>query len=186
LAGGLEDLVFVDRKEYTFDSNWKVFVDNYCDGGYHVPVAHGGLTTEINFDTYGIEIQRNWSLQTVNTSSERLGASAAAYAFLYPNFMINRYGPWMDTNTVIPIGHQKTKVIFDYFLRKDLASDTEYIKRSLEASEVVQREDEFLCEGVQAGLESGCYDQGRYVPRFEGPMNHFHRLLHANYLKALS
>lgn len=28
----------------------------------------------------------------------------------------NRYGPWMDTNLVIPLGPRKCQVIFDYFL----------------------------------------------------------------------
>jgi hypothetical protein len=29
---------------------------------------------------------------------ERVGKQGAHYAFLYPNFMINRYGNLMDTN----------------------------------------------------------------------------------------
>ena len=33
----------------------------------------------------------------------RLG-SGAAYGFIYPNLMLNRYGPWLDTNTVFPLG----------------------------------------------------------------------------------
>src|SRR5262249_40867453 len=33
---GLEKLWFVQRREYEIDCNWKVFVDNYLDGGYHV------------------------------------------------------------------------------------------------------------------------------------------------------
>jgi hypothetical protein len=30
--------------------------------------------------------------------------------------MVNRYGPWMDTNTVIPITPSTAKVVFDYYL----------------------------------------------------------------------
>ena len=33
--------------------------------------------------------------------SDRLGGNSV-YAYLYPNMMINRYGPWMDTNIVVP------------------------------------------------------------------------------------
>lgn len=53
---------------------------------------------------------------------DRLG-SKALYAFIYPNFMVNRYGPWMDTNLVIPLGPQKCQVIFDYFLDTSLKVD---------------------------------------------------------------
>ncbi len=28
------------RRHYRMECNWKVFVDNYLDGGYHVPQLH--------------------------------------------------------------------------------------------------------------------------------------------------
>jgi choline monooxygenase len=31
-----------ERRRYTLNCNWKVFVDNYLDGGYHVPHLHQG------------------------------------------------------------------------------------------------------------------------------------------------
>lgn len=31
-----------------------------------------------------------------------------------------RYGPWMDTNLVIPLGPRKCKVVFDYFIEPSL------------------------------------------------------------------
>lgn len=37
-----------------------------------------------------------------------------------------------------------------------------FIAASLAASDEVQQEDTFLCENVQAGLESAGYDRGRY------------------------
>src|SRR5205807_8320747 len=33
---GLEMLRFVERREYIVACNWKVYVDNFLDGGYHV------------------------------------------------------------------------------------------------------------------------------------------------------
>eukprot|EP01018_Ginkgo_biloba_P006536 Gb_35417 [translate_table: standard] len=51
----------------------------------------------------------------MNDNFDRLGEDAI-YAFIYPNFMINRYGPWMDTNLVLPLGTSQCQVIFDYFL----------------------------------------------------------------------
>ena len=41
--------------------------------------------------------------------ADRLGSSSV-YAYLYPNMMINRYGPWMDTNVVIPQSESYTLV----------------------------------------------------------------------------
>jgi len=43
---GLGRLAFCERREYTLACNWKVFVDNYLDGGYHVPHLHKGLGSQ--------------------------------------------------------------------------------------------------------------------------------------------
>ncbi|KAI3416719.1 Choline monooxygenase [Psidium guajava] len=179
-------LTYLCRREYTIECNWKVFCDNYLDGGYHVPYAHKGLASGLKLDSYSTTIHEKVSLQICEGGSadsaddfDRLGAKAL-YAFIYPNFMINRYGPWMDTNLVLPLGPRKCRVIFDYFLKDSLQDDKIFIERSLQDSEGVQMEDIVLCEGVQKGLESPAYRSGRYAPMVENAMHHFHGLLHRN------
>ncbi|URE15215.1 choline monooxygenase [Musa troglodytarum] len=176
-------LKHVCRREYTIQCNWKVFCDNYLDGGYHVPYAHGDLASGLNLDSYStlifekVSIQRCEGGPTDKDGFDRLG-SKALYAFVYPNFMINRYGPWMDTNLVVPVTTTKCQVIFDYFLDVSLVDDKVFMERSLEESERVQMEDIVLCEGVQRGLESPAYCSGRYAPTVEMAMHHFHCRLH--------
>ncbi|XAR63757.1 Choline monooxygenase [Bertholletia excelsa] len=159
-------LSYICRREYTIECNWKVFCDNYLDGGYHVPYAHKGLASGLKLESYSTTIYEKVSIQSCEGISEqteddfdRLG-SKALYAFIYPNFMINRYGPWMDTNLVLPLGPRKCRVIFDYFLDASLKDDQAFIDRSLEDSERVQMEDIILCEAVQRGLESPVYSSG--------------------------
>ncbi|KAF5206858.1 Choline monooxygenase protein [Thalictrum thalictroides] len=182
-------LSFVCRSEYTIDCNWKVFCDNYLDGGYHVPYAHTGLASGLKLESYSTTMFEKVSVQICEGGSrenegiyDRLG-SKAIYAFIYPNFMINRYGPWMDTNLVLPLGPNKCQVIFDYFLEPSLKDDKAFIEKSLEDSEKVQIEDIALCEGVQKGLESPAYCTGRYAPTVEKAMHHFHCLLAENLVK---
>ncbi|KAG2241674.1 hypothetical protein Bca52824_090247 [Brassica carinata] len=187
--GGVDStLSFICRREYTIDCNWKVFCDNYLDGGYHVPYAHKGLMSGLDLETYSTTLFERVSIQECGGGGSKAGAeedgfnrlgSQALYAFVYPNFMINRYGPWMDTNLVIPLGPRKCKVVFDYFLDPSLKDDEAFIRRSLEESERVQMEDVVLCESVQRGLESPAYDKGRYA-LVEKAMHHFHCLLHQN------
>ncbi|XP_039119094.1 choline monooxygenase, chloroplastic [Dioscorea cayenensis subsp. rotundata] len=183
-TGGIDSsLKHVCRREYTIQCNWKVFCDNYLDGGYHVPYAHGGLASGLNLNSYSTHIFEKVSVQRCESTSvdtndyDRLG-SKALYAFIYPNFMINRYGPWMDTNLVLPLGPTKCQVIFDYFLDASLVDNKKFIEESLKQSEQVQIEDIILCEGVQRGLESPAYTNGRYAPSVEMAMHHFHLLLH--------
>eukprot|EP00249_Psilotum_nudum_P016214 c25721_g1_i1 orf=514-1227(+) len=158
----------------------EVFCDNYLDGGYHVPFAHGGLASNLNLQSYSTELFEKVSVQSCETKemddNGRLG-EAAVYAFVYPNFMINRYGPWMDTNLVLPTATNECQVIFDYFLDVSFKNDNMFIEQSLQDSEVVQVEDISLCEGVQMGLESPAFNRGRYAPRVEMAMHHFHSLL---------
>lgn len=184
-ANGVDSsLSYLCRRVYDIECNWKVFCDNYLDGGYHVPYAHKGLASGLKLNSYSTKTYEKVSIQSCDGGSteseddiDRLG-SKALYAFIYPNFMINRYGPWMDTNLVLPLGPRKCQVIFDYFIEAHLKDDKDFIERSLVDSERVQIEDIVLCEGVQRGLETPAYCSGRYAPMVEHAMHHFHQLLH--------
>lgn len=75
------------------------------DGGYHVPVAHAALAHGLRLDSYrSSTFPSGLSIQTCEPrgGDARLAGVPAAYVYAYPNFMVNRYGPWMDTNTVLP------------------------------------------------------------------------------------
>lgn len=84
----------------------QVVVDNYLDGGMHVPYAHKGLGSTLDFDSYKTTVYNGYSTQiclgSSQNKSERVG-EIAMYAHIYPNLMINRYGPWCDTNVSRPI-----------------------------------------------------------------------------------
>jgi choline monooxygenase len=188
LAGRIDcaSLRFVRRVRYEIACNWKVFVDNYLDGGYHVGELHKGLASLLDLDTYRTEIAGGVSLQVCAADpasaggedfKERVGRGAV-YAFVYPNFMINRYGPIMDTNWVLPLGHDRTLTVFDfYFEAQAVERDPSLVERSIAASDRVQREDVEICESVQRGLRSSSYDTGRYAPDVEQAAYHFHGLL---------
>jgi choline monooxygenase len=187
-AMSVDGLTFVARRQYTLACNWKVYVDNYLDGGYHVSYLHKGLAGQLDLDSYQTEIFERYSIQSGagaagkkegmpgSDFAERIG-DRVLYAWLYPNLMINRYGPMMDTNWVVPRGHDETQVIFDYYFTPETANDNEFVEKSLAASDVVQLEDVAICESVQKGLGSSSYDQGRYSAKLEQGEHHFHRLL---------
>jgi len=103
------------------------------------------------------------------------------YAWVYPNFMINRYGPVMDTNLVLPVSETRCKVVFDYYFENVEGEEArKFIAESIPPSDRVQNEDIAICESVQQGLLSSAYDQGRYAPQWEAPTHHFHKLLAAD------
>lgn len=186
-AMNTSSLRFIERRSYTIKCNWKVYVDNYLDGGYHVAYAHKGLASQLDLSSYRTEIFDRYSIQSGAGGgdgggadfTERIGSSVL-YAWVYPNFMINRYGQIMDTNWVLPRGHDETEVVFDYYFADGHGDDEDFVARSLEASDVVQQEDVTICESVQRGLESSSYDKGRYSVKREMGEYHFHQLLAAD------
>ena len=60
----LGKLRFVQRRTYELRCNWKVFVDNYLDGGYHVPYVHKGLNSVLDYRQYAIEVAGRGCLQS--------------------------------------------------------------------------------------------------------------------------
>jgi len=187
-------LHFFDRRVYTLNCNWKVYVDNYLDGGYHVPHAHKGLSSVIEYTKYTIENFERACLQSSplsSDSSSEAGVAAtrqgrAFYLWLYPNFMINAYEGVMDTNLVLPLGVNRCAVVFDYYFADTSVAAEARHKESIAVSERVQDEDMAICDAVQHGLGSRAYVAGRLSVRREAGEHLFHRLLHADLTKALS
>jgi choline monooxygenase len=192
---GLGTLSWVERRVYSLACNWKVFVDNYLDGGYHVPHLHQGLDSVLDYSAYTIETGERFCLQSSPMVSEgaeeqtgqvRTG-DRARYYWIYPNFMINSYAGAMDTNLVLPRGVDATDVVFDFYF-EDTSSDAARARNaaSIDVSERIQDEDVAICESVQRGLRSRAYGKGRLSVRREAGEHLFHRLLHRDLLTGVA
>ena len=184
-----EGLQFAERRDYIINCNWKVYVDNYLEG-YHIPIAHPGLMREIDYANYRTDTHRYYSQQfapiramKADENAERFyapgsGLQQAAYFWIFPNLMLNIYPDNVSTNLIVPISHDKTLTIFEWFFQDVAASAVqERIQRAVAFSDQVQREDIGLCESVQRGLRSATYDRGRYSVKRENGVHHFHILL---------
>jgi choline monooxygenase len=184
-----DGLQFAERRDYVIDCNWKVYVDNYLEG-YHIPIAHPGLMREIDYSKYRTDTFRYHSQQFApiramkpEEAGERFyapgtGLQDALYFWIFPNLMLNIYPDNISTNLIVPLSHDKTLTIFEWFFH-DVASEKvqERVKRAVAFSDEVQQEDIGLCENVQRGLKSSTYDRGRYSVKRENGVHHFHMLL---------
>jgi choline monooxygenase len=184
----LNSLHFFERRSYTLNCNWKVFVDNYLDGGYHVPHLHKGLNSVLDYKQYTIEIEDRYCLQSSPMVSSDTDAATGAtrqgerawYFWQYPNFMINLYRGYMDTNLVLPDGVDRCIVIFDFYFNDVGEAAAERNRQSIAVGERVNDEDVGICEAVQRGLHSRAYGAGRLSVRREAGEHLFHRLLAAD------
>lgn len=194
---GWEDLRFFDRKTWTIECNWKVYADNYLDGGYHIPHMHPSLDAQLDMDGYRTELFETYSIQSAPArgsaddrtrvdATERIG-SGAIYAWLYPNFTLNRYGPCLDSNYIIPQGPNRCTVVYDFFFQGVEGEDSrKFIEESIAQSDITQQEDIAICKSVQVGLGSRSYDRGRYAPNLETGEHHFHGLLYRDLYSGLN
>ena len=174
------------RKDWEFDCNWKVYVDNYLEG-YHIPVVHPGLAREIDYSRYYTETGRYYSIQhspIKRTKEARLRrdemaeTNKAQFFWIFPNLMLNVYPDNYSTNLIVPLGTERTLTIFEWYFRDvERREVQENIRRSIEFSDEIQIEDIQICEAVQRGLRSRSYKTGRYSVKRENGVHHFHGLL---------
>ncbi len=182
----LASMGFYKRVSWELKCNWKVYVDNYLEG-YHIPLVHPGLMKELDYPQYKVEVERFHSKQHAPVRN-REGSlyrrnlepgtpAEALYYWVFPNLMLNFYPDNIQINTIVPLSHDRTLTVFDWYLADaeapGVAAD---FAKSLSFSESVQQEDISICEQVQKGLASRSYDRGRYSVDRETGVHHFHGL----------
>jgi choline monooxygenase len=185
-----EGLRFVARREYEMKCNWKVFVDNFLDGGYHVNTVHPGLAGVIDYTHYRTELFETSSVQVSPLTMRGRDPSGEAavrqvragdtawYWWFFPGFMVNLYQGVMDANLVLPLGPDRSRVVFDFYFADTQGPEAErFMNESMAVAHQIQLEDAGICEEVQRGLASRTYDTGRFSVRREAGGYHFHQLL---------
>jgi choline monooxygenase len=169
---------------YEIRAHWALYCDNYLEG-FHIPFVHPKLNQVLSYPDYRYELFPGGSLQVGQAKPGEAvfdippghpdhGKPIAAYYFwLFPNLMLNFY-PWgLSLNLVEPVSKSACRVRFETFLWKPEL----YHEGSQADLHQTEMEDESVVENVQAGISSWLYDRGRYSPKMEVAVHHFHRLI---------
>jgi choline monooxygenase len=172
-------------KIYNVNAHWALYCDNFLEG-FHIPFVHNKLGGMIDYGQYTTEIYEYVNLQIGYTKGDipyfelphdhvDFGKRVTAYYYwIFPNFMLNVY-PWgIQVNVVTPISKNFTKVFFYHYILDDILWEK---MEAEDVAEKTQREDEWVVEGVQKGLQSRLYPNGRFSPDREQGVHHFHKLL---------
>lgn len=175
-------------RKYNVKANWALYCDNYLEG-FHIPFVHKDLNQVLEYDEYFTQGIDNTVLQigigkgdehTFDLPEEHqdYGKNIAAYYFfLFPNMMFNFY-PWgLSINIVKPKSAEETEIQYFTYVWKEELMD----KGAGSSLDKVELEDEEIVESVQKGIKSRAYDRGRYSPKREIGVHHFHRLIQKYY-----
>ena len=171
-------------KDYLVNCHWALYCDNYLEG-FHIPFVHEGLNKVLDYSNYETVLYDHCNLQ-IGFSDESneiftfpkdhidYGKNIAAYYYwVFPNMMFNFY-PWgLSINIVKPLSVNKTKVSFLTYI----FDGSKLHKGAGNDIDKVEREDEFIVENVNKGIQSSFYKSGRYSPTREQGVHHFHRLI---------
>jgi len=171
-------------RDYEVAAHWALYVENYLEG-LHIPFVHPALNQALDFGGYRTELLAAGTLQ-VGLGEERtpcfeLPAGhpdagqrvAGYYAWLFPTTMLNLY-PWgVSLNVVEPLGPARTRVRFLPFVARPELRE----QGAGAALHQTELEDEAVVEAVARGVRARLYRRGRYSPRHERGVHHFHRLL---------
>lgn len=171
-------------RDYHVAASWALYCDNYLEG-LHIPYVHPGLNRVLDYHAYQTELLPLGVLQLGLSQGDEPCFSApeghvdhgrpiaAYYYWLFPSTMINVY-PWgLSINVVLPLGPERSRVVF-------LAHvwDAEQLDTGAGAQlDDVEHEDERVVESVARGIRARRYSRGRYSPTQERGVHHFHRLL---------
>ena len=165
-----------NSSEYVIDAHWATYCENYLEG-FHVPYVHSGLNNDINVDTYETILFKNGVLQQT-MSKDSKNEFYAFYYWIFPNMMFNFYSWGLSINIIEPIDYNKTRIKFLSYPKKGFKQT----KGEDASIDIVENEDQKIVLKVNKGLKSQYYKRGRYSPKHERGVHHFHRLL-AKYLK---
>jgi choline monooxygenase len=171
-------------RDYLVRANWALYCDNYLEG-FHIPYVHAALADALDYGAYRTETYPWANVQIgvasggedvfdLPLSSPDYGQKIAGYFFwLFPNTMLNFY-PWgLSVNIARPLAPDRTKVSFLTYVWDPARLD----HGAGSGLDRVEREDEAVVESVQRGVRSRLYHRGRYSPKREPCVHHFHRLL---------
>lgn len=188
----IEDMKYDNTRsrDYLVKCHWALYCENYLEG-FHIPFVHNSLNEALDYSSYSTELFTFSNLQLGiskdSTDTFHLPADhsdfgkniSAYYYWIFPNLMFNFY-PWgISINIIKPIRKDLTRVSFlSYVL------DESKIETGAGAGlDKVEREDEAIVENVQRGIQSSFYTNGRYSPKRETGVHHFHRLI-CDYMNA--
>ncbi len=171
----LAGLVHTDRRTHDIACNWKVYVENYLEG-YHIPLVHPQLNAEVDATKYEVTVEDGVCFHAAPPKITD-GIYDGLWAFVLPGLGVNVYEHGLMMERMVPLELAGTRLIYDFYLKPDVAADPFKRQQIISTSAIVTGEDKWICERVQTNIEAGIYQEGVLSPRHEAGVAWFQRFV---------
>jgi Rieske 2Fe-2S family protein len=183
----MADLRLGRRIVYDVKANWKLIVLNFNEC-LHCPTLHpalnrlhhylgadnvrptagycgGAMGFKEGVETMSVDGKRRRACLPGLTDAQK---QEVAYFSIYPNFLISLHPDYMMTHTLWPRAHDRTEIICEWHFHADeMAKPGFQIDDAIEFWDLTNREDWWIAEQSQAGINSRVYTPGPYSEREE-------------------
>ena len=179
------DLRLARRIVYDVKANWKLIILNFNEC-LHCPTLHPALNrlhhylgadnVEPTPDYCGGAMGFRDRVETVSTDGRRRRAylpglddaqrQQVAYYSIYPNLLLSLHPDYMMTHTLWPRAHNRTEVVCEWHFHPDEMARTDFqADDAIELWDATNKEDWWISEQSQAGIQSRAYEPGPYSER---------------------
>ena len=183
----MADLRLGRRIVYDVKANWKLIVLNYNEC-LHCPNLHptlnklhhylgadnvaptagycgGAMGFREGVETMSMDGKRRRAYLPGLNDAERQHVS---YFSIYPNLFLSLHPDYMLTHTLWPRAHDRTEIVCEWHFHPDeMAKPGFHADDAIEFWDLTNREDWWISEQSQAGIQSRVYQPGPYSTREE-------------------
>jgi Rieske 2Fe-2S family protein len=186
-AWQMEDLRLGRRIVYDVKANWKLIVLNYNEC-LHCPNLHPALNKLHHYlgadnvaptaGYCGGAMGFKDGVETMSMDGKRRRAylprlieaqrQQVAYFAIYPNLLLSLHPDYVMTHTLWPRAHDRTEIICEWHFHPDELARADFqADDAVEFWDLTNREDWWIAEQSQAGINSRVYEPGPYSEREE-------------------
>jgi Rieske 2Fe-2S family protein len=186
-AWQMADLRLGRRIVYDVKANWKLIVLNYNEC-LHCPNLHpalnrlhhylgadnvaptayycgGAMRFKDGVETMSVNGKRRRACLPGLTEAQR---QEVVYFAIYPNLLLSLHPDYVMTHTLWPRAHDRTEIVCEFhFHHSELARPGVEIDDAVEFWDLTNKEDWWIAEQSQAGINSRAYTPGPYSEREE-------------------
>ncbi len=184
-AWRMADLRLGRRITYDVKANWKLIVLNYNEC-LHCPNLHPALNrlhhylgadnVEPTACYCGGAMGFKEGVETMSVDGKRRRAylpglneaqrQQVVYFAIYPNLLLSLHPDYVMTHTLWPRAHDRTEIVCEFhFQPSELDRPGAQIDDAVEFWDITNREDWWIAEQSQAGINSRVYSPGPYSDR---------------------